>query len=517
MERIARYRPIGVWGIVFRLSSMKLSSRIFLAYFLIVGLGVYWFMNSLTNQLHPAVRQASEEALVDTANLLAELAADDLASGFITIGSFADAVEAYRARKLNATIWSHEKTQPDFTLYVTDLSGTVVFHTDVDQLGRDYSRWIDVKRTLEGEYGARTTRADPLDELSSSMYVASPVRFKGDIIGSLTVAQPNASVQPFLEVARGKIWQQGLLVLALALALGVLMSYWLTHSIRKLVEYVEDVRIGLRATPPKLQEKELAQLADSVESMRQALEGKEYVEHYIHTLTHEMKSPLAAIRGASELLQEHSMPAEEQQRFLSNIHSESHRMKEFIDRLLSLASVEKRNELDKPEPVDILELVQQELDAKSHALKEKSVTPVVTNDADKLVVMGESFLLQQALSNLLDNAIDFSEEGCELTITLENDSNQHSHSGLLSSRDTSASLHHVRISIHNIGEPIPDYAKQRIFERFYSLSRPSTGKKSSGLGLSFVKEVAGLHGGDVGLRNVEDGVAAIFSLPCSHV
>jgi len=475
---------------------MKLSSRIFLAYFLIVGMGVYWFMSSLTDQLHPAVRQASEEALVDTANLLAELAADDLASGFITIGSFADAVESYRERKLKATIWSHEKTAPDFTLYVTDLSGTVVFHTDTGQLGKDYSRWIDVKRTLAGEYGARTTRADPLDELSSSMYVAAPVRFKGDTIGVLTVAQPNASVQPFLEVARGKIWQQGLLVLVLALALGILMSYWLTHSIRKLVEYVEDVRIGLRATPPKLKEKELAQLADSVESMRQALEGKEYVEQYIHTLTHEMKSPLAAIRGASELLQEHSMPFDEQQRFLNNIHNESNRMKEFIDRLLSLAAIENRNELDKPEPVNMLDLVKQEIDAKSHALQEKTITPVITNNADKLVVTGESFLLQQALSNLLDNAIDFSERDCELTITFENNPPDN-----------------INIAIHNIGEPIPGYAKQRIFERFYSLSRPSTGRKSSGLGLSFVKEIASLHNSSILLKNTSIGVTACLTLP----
>lgn len=474
---------------------MKLSSRIFLAYFLIVGMGVYWFMSSLTDQLHPAVRQASEEALVDTANLLAELAADDLASGFITIGAFADAVEAYRQRQLNATIWSHEKTQPDFTLYVTDRSGIVVFHTDTQQLGRDYSRWIDVQRTLAGEYGARTTRADPLDELSSAMYVAAPVRFKGEIIGSLTVAQPNASVQPFLEVARGKIWQQGLLVLGLALALGIFLSYWLTHSIRKLVEYVEDVRIGLRATPPKLREKELAQLAESVESMRQALQGKEYVEQYIHTLTHEMKSPLAAIRGASELLQENTMPPEEQQRFLNNIHNESNRMKEFIDRLLSLASIEKRNELDKPEPVNMLDLVKQELDAKSHALKDKNIMPVVTNNADRLVITGERFLLQQALSNLLDNAIDFSEERCELTATLDNDTQ-----------------HTIRIAVFNHGEPIPDYAKQRIFERFYSLSRPNTGRKSSGLGLSFVKEVAGLHKGDVQLSNKKNGVVASLTI-----
>lgn len=473
---------------------MKLSARIFFAYFLIVGLGVYWFINSLTDQLHPAVRQASEEALVDTANLLAELAVDDLRGGLITIGPFADAVEAYRQRQLNAKIWSHDKTQPDFTLYVTDDQGLVVFHTDANELGKDYSRWIDVRRTLSGEYGARTTRAIPNDELSSSMYVAAPIIYKKQLIGVLTVAQPNASVQPFLEIARSQIWKQGLFILVLALLLGAIMAYWLTHSIRTLVEYVEDVRLGLKAKPPKLREKELAQLADSVESMRQALEGKEYVEHYIHTLTHEMKSPLAAIRGASELLQEHSMPEEEQRRFLNNIHNESDRMKEFIDRLLSLASVEKRNALENAEAVDMLALVKQEVDAKTHWLKEKNIQADIQCHVDKPLVTGERFLLQQAMSNLLDNAIDFSLADKPLKINIKQNEQQ------------------LTLSIFNHGEAIPDYAMQRIFERFYSLSRPSTGRKSSGLGLSFVKEVANLHNGRITLDNDNSGVIASFTL-----
>ncbi len=495
---------------------MNLSSRIFLAYFLLVGLGVYWFISNLSDQLHPTIRQASEEALVDTANLLAELAADELAGGMLTIGSFADAVEAYRARRFNARIWSHDKTEPDFTLYVTDRSGTVVFHTDAEELGKDYSRWIDVGRTLAGRYGARTTRAIADDELSSSMYVAAPVRYRGDVIGVLTVAQPNASVQPFLEIAQNNIWRQGGLILVFALLLGALMSWWLTHSIRQLVDYVEAVRIGLRATPPRLREKELAQLADSVESMRQALEGKEYVENYIHTLTHEMKSPLAAIRGAAELLQENSMPAAQQQRFIDNIYNESGRMKEFIDRLLSLACVENRNTLDQPGAVDMQQLLQQSLDSKSHRLTAKAIEPVLHQQATHCTVRGEAFLLQQALSNLLDNAIDFSECHCALHIHLDNlPSAPASASEPGAQAADSAPAQTIRIRIHNSGPAIPDYAKQRIFERFYSLSRPDSGRKSSGLGLSFVKEVMQLHGGSVSLSNVEDGVCAELKLPVS--
>ncbi|MCP6623539.1 two-component system sensor histidine kinase CreC, partial [Klebsiella pneumoniae] len=81
------------------------------------------------------------------------------------------------------------------------------------------------------------------------------------------------------------------------------------------------------------------QLAEAVQKMRTELEGKDYVERYVHTLTHELKSPLAAIRGAAELL-EGEMPAEQRQRFVANIASEGARLQQLIERLLNLALVE---------------------------------------------------------------------------------------------------------------------------------------------------------------------------------
>jgi two-component system sensor histidine kinase CreC len=67
--------------------------------------------------------------------------------------------------------------------------------------------------------------------------------------------------------------------------------------------------------------------------------------------------------------------------------------------------------------------------------------------------------------------------------------------------------------VFNQGEPIPDYALPRVTERFYSLPRPATGRKSTGLGLSFVREAAHLHDGAFQIRNVEDGVEARLTLP----
>lgn len=475
---------------------MRLSTRIFLAYFALVGAGTVLFLYSAMDQLRPAIRQASEETMVDAANLLAELAVPHMPHGFGPDSSFVRAVERYQARVLDVEIWSMRKTAADFSLYVTDAAGRVLYHTDPTQIGRDYLTWLDVARTLQGGYGARTTPSEPDDTLSSAMYVAAPVVRQGKIIGVLTVSQPNASVQPFLDFARDQIWQRGTVILVIALLLGAAMSLWLTRSIRRLADYVEQVRDGARATPPRLSERELARLAESTESMRQEVEGKRYVEQYIHTLAHEMKAPLSAVRGATELLLESDVPQAERTRFLSNIAVESERMQRLIDRLLSLAALEKLNVLGVRERVDLAALVRDEAAAKYVQMEKRHLALDLSLPKSALHVTGDPFLLQQAVSNLLDNAIDFADEDSRIDVVV----------GVSGDR--------VRVSFTNRGAAIPDYARERVFERFYSLARPNGGRKSTGLGLSFVKEVAELHAGTIHIDNAgERVVSAELSLP----
>jgi two-component system sensor histidine kinase CreC len=69
------------------------------------------------------------------------------------------------------------------------------------------------------------------------------------------------------------------------------------------------------------------------------------------------------------------------------------------------------------------------------------------------------------------------------------------------------------LRLFNQAEAIPEYALARLCERFYSLPRPASGRKSTGLGLNFVQEVAGLHGGALSVGNAEGGVEASLSLP----
>jgi two-component system sensor histidine kinase CreC len=121
------------------------------------------------------------------------------------------------------------------------------------------------------------------------------------------------------------------------LVLGWWIAARLTHALERLTLYAQDVRDGKKAAPPQSRAREIAELGRAFEEMREALEGRQHVERYTQTLAHEVKAPLAAIRGAAELLDE-NMPAEQRQKFLANIRNESARIQRIIERLLELSS-----------------------------------------------------------------------------------------------------------------------------------------------------------------------------------
>ncbi|RBH51306.1 two-component system sensor histidine kinase CreC, partial [Pseudomonas sp. MWU13-2860] len=264
---------------------------------LIVAVAGWFVLAIFSQEVKPGVRRATEGTLVDSANALAGVAAADIADGDIGNGRLARALRGPPRPPIGANISGIVKNNMEFRVYVTDARGVVIFDSSGRDLGRDYSRWNDVYRTLRGEYGARSTRSKPDDKNSSVMHVAAPVRLDGRIVGVLTVSKPNVAMEPVIRRSERKIMLAGGALLGAALLIGAVMVWWINCSIRRLVGYAEAVAAGEPARLPRLGSPELDSLGQAVEAMRRKLEGKEYVQAYVHTLSHELKSPLAAIRG----------------------------------------------------------------------------------------------------------------------------------------------------------------------------------------------------------------------------
>ena len=460
---------------------MSLRLRLLLVLLASYCAGGYFITSWTLEQMRPRYLESMEESLVDTSVLLASPAESQLKDGAPDAGSLDRIFIDAHNRKFEAQIYTLKKTALNLRVYLTDANGRVLFDSDGRDTGRDYSQWNDVARTLEGKYGARATYERKGDPDSLTFYVAAPVRRGDRVVGVLSVGKPTRAINDLVAAAKKKITIGAALggFALLLVLLGVLS--WVIAPLERLTAYARAVRDGKPARVPSLPGQTLKVLGTAFEEMRDALEGRQHVERYTQALTHEVKAPLAAIRGAAELLGE-DMPDEQRRKFLGNIRSESARIQQIVERLLELSSLEARKTLRQTESIDAAELMKEAAAAMGPAYAGARVA-LKTDDVIAATLRGERVLLREALVNLLQNALDFSPPDgvVKLSATIK--------SG------------RVIFSVEDDGPGVPDYALSRVFERFYSLPRPGTSRKSTGLGLALVREIAHLHGGDAALGN----------------
>lgn len=225
---------------------MRLGIRLLFAFFLINGLAAFFVLRVFMAEIKPSVRKVTEDTLVETAYLLANLASDDLADGKLAADAqgsrFAQHVQATFQQPLRVWIWDTRKAALGLRVTVTNAQGRVLFDSSGRDVGADYSRWRNVSLTLRGEYGARTSREVATDEATSVMYVSAPIAHQGTILGVLTVSKPANAVQSIIDSSERKMLRGGVLFLLLSAAVGFAITWWLVVQVRKLRSYAQQVQ-----------------------------------------------------------------------------------------------------------------------------------------------------------------------------------------------------------------------------------------------------------------------------------
>lgn len=455
-----------------------MRSRFIIAFsLLILGIG-YWAYDESASSLEVRYREVVEELLVDQVQLLASgLSAD------WDVESYAQAVDASQARVFEAKIYDLVKRKAKLKSYITDARGRVLYHSISDTLvGADYSRWRDVYLTLKGEYGARSSREVQSDERSSVLWVAAPIIKEGQIVGVISLGK---SVADWTTLLNSAIWsvQKGTLgFVTLGILLSLVLSLWVFNPLRKLNVFVDRVD-----GPDAHGKDEISRVESVLSSLSKDLEAKQYVENYVQILTHELKSPISAILGSTEIL-EGAPESDVQTKFTRNIGSEARRMQILVETILKVSQLELENQIEK-KPVLISSLIEQVQEALAHPLFEAQVSLEVQDESQLLQsqIQVDQMLIIQALVNIILNAIQYSPEGAQVVLTLSSQEGR------------------VLWSVRDQGPGIPDYALLQIFNKFYSLKKPRTGQKGTGLGLPFVQEVMRLHQGEVSVQNHPKG------------
>lgn len=432
-----------------------------------------------------------EEILVDLAQLFSEQIQSDLSGQDISTASvqnWAASFDRFKQRKFAAKILNVLKSTPNIDCYITNEKGIVVYSSrDNSEIGKDYSKWRDVSLTLTGQYGARSSREDKNNRMTSIYYVGAPILRGEKIIGTVSIIKARATIVNVLDYFFHKMILGVTAVVILALIFGALLFFWITSPIENLKSYALRIAEGKKVPLPTMPHRELKELGGAFEHMRITVEGRKTIEKFVESLVHELKSPLAAIRGSAELMQE-PMSEAQRDRFLKNILNESSRSHKVLETILSISGLESLTSLEKVESINLVELVEEAQDGLVAICKQGDITFENKFSKNTLPMQGDAFLLAQVIRNVLQNAVEFSEAGQKVTTeVLEADSN-------------------YILKISDTGCGIPDFAQKRLFEKFFSLARPRTGKRGTGLGLNFVREVVLLHKGEIRVVSpIEDG------------
>lgn len=327
--------------------------------------------------------------------------------------------------------------------------------------------------------------------------VETPVHLAGGRTVRLVLMRSVRSLNAVIWSERKKLAGVALAVAGVMLVAGWWIAARLARALERLTLYAREVRDGRPARPPQSRAREIAALSQAFEEMRVALEGRQQTERYVQSLAHGVKAPLAAIRGSAELLDE-DMPPAQRAKFLANIRAESARIERVIGRLLELSSLETRKSVGHPVRLPADEPAAQAVEAVRAAAETAGVSLVLAAETGQAHLHGDAVLLREALVNLLQNAVEFSPSGGTVTLTV------------------AAADGRVAFTIDDQGAGVPDFALGQVFDRFYSLPRPATARRSTGLGLALVREIAHLHGGEAGLENRPDGGArAWLRLPAA--
>jgi signal transduction histidine kinase len=216
-------------------------------------------------------------------------------------------------------------------------------------------------------------------------------------------------------------------------------------------------------------------------------------------MSHELRTPVTSINGFAELLMADERVPEDAREFLSIIHAESQRVARMLSTFLSVAKLEQKDRQEVlMSPLTLDDVVRETITSFQPVAKRKRIR-LVERDGQRLPpVAADRGLITQAVANLVDNAIKYSPERTSVTLTtvLEADA--------------------VRLTVEDRGYGIPPEDQDRVWEKFYRVARDGRVKEeeSTGLGLSFVRQVVEQHGGQVFLQSEPGhGSKVGFTLP----
>ena len=320
------------------------------------------------------------------------------------------------------------------------------------------------------------------------------VSIKDQILGYIMVTEQVNEILIAVEERKNFILRT---VLAIAIAIfifSIFLNRYILKPIAGLVAYTESIK-SRDESMGKIEKflyrsDELGLLSRSLNNMTKNLQQRtQRAENSSADLAHEIRNPLASLKGASELL-DSTNDKTEREKLIKILSHDVERIERLITDYSQMLKDEASLSREKMKVLDIQNLIRNVVDefSNNNSVTEKNIKFVVSKknlNGKKLELFGIENRLEQVLANLFDNAVSFSPKNSEILINIQNDKDN------------------IIVKIKDSGPGFSEVNTEKIFKRFYS-NRPEKFGEHSGLGLNIVKSIVEMHGGSVRALNRSD-------------
>ena len=320
------------------------------------------------------------------------------------------------------------------------------------------------------------------------------VNVKDKVLGYIMVTEQANEILTAVEERKNFILRTVLAIAIVIFIFSIFLNRYILKPIAGLVAYTESIKSKDQSIGSiekfLLRSDELGLLSRSLNNMTKNLQQRtQRAENSSADLAHEIRNPLASLKGASELLDTTSDKTE-REKLLKILSHDVERIERLITDYSQMLKDEASLSREKMKILDIQYLIKNVVDdfSNNSSVAEKKIKFVINKknlNGKKLNILGIENRLEQVLANLLDNAVSFSPVNGEILISAEGDNDN------------------VIIKIKDTGPGFSEVNTEKVFKRFYS-NRPEKFGEHSGLGLNIVKSIVEMHGGNVRALNRSD-------------
>lgn len=353
---------------------------------------------------------------------------------------------------------------------------------------------------------------DPRSPDRRKPFSAVPVTIGGDKEGYLYVIlggeqyESTSSVVAESYILQTNAWML-LGTFALAGLSGLILFFWVTSRLRTMTTAVRQFSTGNHETRVTVKsDDEIGQLgsafnqmADTIaENVRRLKANDDLRRELVANVSHDLRSPLANIQGYLEtvLMKEESLSPDERKAYLETVLSNVQMLSRLVTELFELSKLDARQMEPEREPFSIAELAQDTTLKFQPRAEEASVKLNVDVPRDLPLVYGDIGMIDRAMSNLIENALRYTQPGGEVTIRVSPEQDG------------------IGVSVSDTGDGIPAEDLPYIFDRFYRVEKSRTrAEGGTGLGLAIAKRIIELHDSTISVQSaIRRGTTFSFSL-----